>query len=356
MRGRRRSSLGGLCLVAASLAAAVPAAGARSTEAKCRLDEESARWIQRALSSWERGSVEFLRLPPAPLPWIALFDTTCTWHLAPDASRLSGAQPDFVDLRFQGRAVLLWAQPHHGTVELPNGTSMPVTPTVYAAFSRALERPYFVLALPEVFRRDPAAARDPRLSERILGVVSHEILHTRQLPDLQRAIDALGQRTELPDRIDDNVVETRFGRDSTFRAAFEAERDLLYEAAFEPDTSRARGVAARAVTRIRERRARHFVGADEVYGRLEELFLNLEGAAEWLRFQLHRADPGDLGSDAEIVAFIRGRNNEWVQDEGLALFLVLDRFAGDWQSRLLGPDLASPIDALEEALRPDAGA
>jgi len=354
MRGRGRSSLTALCLVAAGMAI-VPHAGARSADTKCRLNEEKARWIQRALAGWERGSAEFLRLPPAPLPWIVLFDTTCVWHLAPDPSRLSGVQPDSVDLRFQGRPVLVWVRPHHGTVELPDGSSVPVAPTVYAAFSRALERPYFVLSLPEVFRSDPAAARDPRLAERILSVVSHEILHTRQLPDLQRAIDALGQEAELPGRIDDNVIETRFSGDSTFRAAFEVERDLLYEAAFEPEVSRARGVATRAVARIRERRARHFAGADEVYGRLEELFLNLEGAAEWLRFKLHQADPGDLESDAEIVGFIRGRSNEWVQDEGLALFLLLDRFERNWQPRLLGPDLASPIDALEEALHQDEG-
>ena len=31
---------------------------------------------------------------------------------------------------------------------------------------------------------------------------------------------------------------------------------------------------------------------------------------------------------ADIIQFIRGRANDWVQDEGLALVLLLDRFAG----------------------------
>jgi hypothetical protein len=231
---------------------------------------------------------------------------------------------------------------------------MPIVPSVYAAFSRELERPYFVLALPDVFRRDPAAAADPRLAERILSVVSHEILHTRQLPDLQREIETIGRRAALPAGIDDNVIETHFAADPDFRTAFEAERDMLYEAAFEADTARAREIASRAVMRIRERRARHFVGANEVYGRLEDLFLSMEGAAEWVRFKLHQGEPGGFASDAEIVAFIRGRNNDWVQDEGLALFLLLDRFARNWQPRILRSDMPSPIDMLEEALRPGA--
>jgi hypothetical protein len=48
---------------------------------------------------------------------------------------------------------------------------------------------------------------------------------------------------------------------------------------------------------------------------------------------------------------MRGRNNEWVQDEGLALYLLLDRFVVNWQERLLSPDLASPTGVLAEALR-----
>jgi hypothetical protein len=197
----------------------------------------------------------------------------------------------------------------------------------------------------------PAAAADSLLDERIASVVSHEIIHTRQLPDLRREIGKLAERMTLPQPVDDSVIEREFGDGDSFRLAYGRERDLLYDAALERDDSLARRRAAHAMELLRARRARYFTGPRAGYGRLEDLFLNLEGVAEWVRFRLHRERPGPWKSDAEIVDFIRGRSNEWAQDEGLALYLLIERFVPDWRSTLLGPDLESPVAALERSLR-----
>lgn len=318
--------------------------------AECELSSGEVSWIQRAVSNWERASAELLRLPPEPLPWIVLFDHECTWYMAPDTPQHTSTQLVSADIEFRDEPVPLWSAPHQGNVRLPTGDSIAVEPRVYAAFSPRLERPYFVFALPSVFRRDPAAAADPLLYERLLSVVSHEILHTRQLPDLSRQIQALRQRDALPEQLDDNVIERTFGNDTSFRRAFEAERDLLYAAAFNSDSTRARAQAAQALLLIEQRRATFFVGPHRAYGRLEDLFLNMEGVAEWVRFKLHQTSPGPWTTDSEIADFMRGRNNEWVQDEGLAIYLLLERFAVNWQERLLGSDLESPVAVLVEAL------
>jgi hypothetical protein len=198
---------------------------------------------------------------------------------------------------------------------------------------------------------DPAAAADSLLDERLLSVVSHDILHTRQLPWLSRRLDMIRLQTPLPAGINDNIVQRTFSANAEFRDAFEAELELLYAAALEPDTAKAREQAVRAVDMIAARRAKFFTGDQRSFAVIEDLFLNMEGAAEWVRFRLHRTDARQWGSDANIVAFIRGTENDWVQDEGLAIYLLLDRFAPGWQERLLTPQIVSPVLLLTEAVK-----
>jgi hypothetical protein len=293
--------------------------------------------------------VHFLRLAPAPLAWIVLFDAHCVWHLAPDTLRLKAAQRASSTLRFASRPVPVWTESHAGWVRLPTGDSLKAGPLVFAAHSAVLGRSYLVLALPSRFRSDSAAAADPLLEQRILSVVSHELLHTRQLPALQEQIDRLKQSHTVPGNLNDDVIQRRFSGDSGFRRAFELERDLLYEAVQDLALDRACETALRALAAIRARRTRYFVGENRVYGPLEELFLNLEGTAEWLRFKIHQADTARFRSDAEIVAFIRGRQNDWVQDEGLALLLLLERFDRSGPSLLVDDQVRSPIAVLSRA-------
>ena len=315
----------------------------------CVLAATERLWLERALVNWEHGSRHILGRSPTPLPWIVLFDTTCTWHLNP-AHRPEFADAVSLGLRIEGRAIPAWSVAHGGSVRLPTGIEMPVQPAAFASVADNVPVPYLVLALPSVFRRDPTIARDSLLEERLLSVVSHEILHTRQLVDLRRQLALLREQgAHLPARLDDNVVESLFGSDSAFRRAFSAEVSLLYRAAFEDNREAARTMARDALRMVEARRRLHFADSVAVYGRLEDLFLNMEGIAEWLRFMLHQR-AATFADASEIAAFMRGRGNEWAQDEGLALFLLIERFSVGWMERMLGPDMPAPRLELHRAL------
>lgn len=139
------------------------------------------------------------------------------------------------------------------------------------------------------------------------------------------------------------MIQKRFREVPGYRAAYQAERDLLYEAMVVREPRR-RELLARALTMIRERRNRYFVGPDSVYAELEDLFLALEGAAVWAHHALHLREP-------ELVSFVRtSREPAWTQDEGYALFVLLDGFVPDWRDRIFADDPASPVALLEEAL------
>lgn len=314
----------------------------------CALPVSDRVWIQRALDGWETTARAHLRLDPEPLPWILVFDTTCVWHLAPDRAVVAGdAQPIATDLEFAGRDVPVRAKPHDGRVPLPNGGSVPLEGLAFASLYDDGARPFFVVALLDVWRLDSAAANTPDLADIILGVVSHEIVHTRQLVLVGRRVEQLQQRFRMPEDINDDIVEDRFREVPEFRELFARETDLLYDAVAQRDSAHRADLVQQALKIVRQRRSRFYVGNDAFYGPLEDLFLNMEGVAVWASYRLDAARHGEAGPNQH--QFERARNT-WSQDEGLALFLLLEAMVPDWRDHILGSELASPFALLAYAV------
>jgi hypothetical protein len=68
----------------------------------------------------------------------------------------------------------------------------------------------------------------------------------------------------------------------------------------------------------------------------------------WGALQLRmRRQPGVAA--AAVRDGFRGNRKWWSQEEGLALFLLVDRWMPGWVSRVLSPEMASPVVLLEEA-------
>ena len=83
----------------------------------------------------------------------------------------------------------------------------------------------------------------------------------------------------------------------------------------------------------------------------EDMFLNMEGVAQWAAYRFAKVHAGSDLSDAAIVEFVRDSRRYWSQEEGLALFLLIDAMMPEWKTRVFGPTLVSPFALLEEALR-----
>jgi hypothetical protein len=361
-RGGRPSCIDGRrvagAVILVSLVLPSLAAGQDEPEAACLLAQAETAWIQTALDGWERVSAEILQLEPERLPWTVLFDKSCAWHLAPDMTRLSGAHPVSTGLTYAGEGVPVSVGYHVDGVLLPNGSAVPVEGVAFTSVyerESGVREPFFVLALMEVWRdRFPAAGPEfaARLEATFLGVAIHELVHTRQVVTVARRIDELKSRYVLPERLGDRMVEERYRGVPGYRQKHDEETDLLYRATSEADRERKQALVRQAMSLIRARQAEYFTGAHAVYRELEELFLNMEGAAVWASYKWSLLDPAhDIGIGDDPAAS-RARNT-WAQDQGLALFLLIDELVPEWRSRVLGPELASPYGLLEEALLQD---
>jgi hypothetical protein len=260
-------------------------------------------FLDESLATWEVVRAESLKIGPAPLPTFIVFDDQCVWRDG------------------KGSA-------HAGTIALPDGNEVPAAIMTFAGSHEG--KPFLVMALPAMWRAEKRHRDNPRLDLLIRSVFVHEMTHTRQAASFGGRLTELETRHKLED-LNDDIVQQRFADRDGFTAAFAKERDLLYAVANEPDAARRRALAKDALRAIRERRAHYFQGNDAFYAELEEIFLGMEGVANWAGFRA--AMHAGLSRD-EAITLMQGSRKWFSQDEGLALFLAVDALKQGWQKQV----------------------
>jgi hypothetical protein len=316
--------------------AALCALAALSAHAQCQPSNADREWAEGALRQWRLVEKDALKLAPAPYPKVVMFDAHCTAVVTPTPNG---------KFTWQGT-------PHTGAATLPDGKTVAVGPVSFAAPDPGgRNAAYFVMSLPSVWR-----ARGVKsglgLDTLMDAVLLHEMAHTRQYLVISPVMDRLTAQYKLPDDISDDSLQEAYGNNPDYVRSYETERDLLYAAAAAPTDAQARALAAQALANMRARRERWFKGAEEKWLGLDEVFLTMEGLGQWAAYWWFVSPEGLKLDPAVAQREMRRGGKHWTQEEGLALFLVVDRLVPNWQSRVF--DANQP--ALAEALLAAAAA
>ncbi|MBW8745058.1 MAG: hypothetical protein JF628_12085 [Sphingomonas sp.] len=300
-----------LWLTALALAAAPAKSGA------CAFDSTDKTWIEQALRNWRTSESAILKLKPAPLPTIVAIDASCT-HIGRAASR----------------AAIRWNSTAHpaGMVTLPDGKNAPIGPISFAAPDNGAARTgFFAISLPSVWRTSGVTS-EIGLEQLMDGVLLHELMHTRQFYFVNPALTALGRKYHFGDDMSDDALQDKFKSDSAYVAAYQAETDMLYAAAAAASDAEARRLAGKALAMMRARRARWFEAENAQWEPLDDIFLTMEGLGQWLAYAWFVSPQGPGLDHQAAIAAVRRKRNLWTQDEGLGLFLVIDRLVPRWQT------------------------
>lgn len=316
-------SLPAVCLVLAVAAHA---------QASCTPSPADREWAEAALRHWRVVERDALKLAPAPYPEVVTIDARCT---AVATETAAGG--------FAWRGT-----PHTGAAHMPDGKTVPVGPVSFAAPEPGGQAAYFAMSLPSVWR---AKGVRSALGLEVLmdGVLLHEMAHTRQFEAAQPVLERLTAKYGLPDDIGDDSLQEAYETNPAYVRDYEAERDLLFAAAGAATDAQARALAGQALARMQARRARWFTGADEKWRGLDDVFLTMEGLGQWVAYWWFTSPQGLKIEPATAQRELRRGGKHWTQDEGLALFLVVDRLVPGWQSRVFGAQAAMAEALLQEA-------
>ena len=348
MACNRHVVIGAAVLAAIAVVMPLPATATpnRNRPNGCEFTLQEASWVQRALDGWDLARRDFLKVDSRQLPWIVLYDNACIWHFAAtDPKLLADARPIKTSFKFAGEPLEVQAMQHRGTVLLPNRVEIPIEVKASTALYRSGRATFFVMSMPSVWRRKPF------LDEYLQGVFSHELVHTLQLVNINRRLRQLIGNVDVPGRLNDDVIQARFQKEQGFARLMDRERELFYKAAGASDKTHRADLVRKALAIVRERHEKFFNNANSVYQEIESLFLTMEGIGQWTAYRLTKAR-GQLGSsDIEAMNLVREDRRYWSQDEGLALFLLIDAMVPNWQSRMFDALPPSPYTLLEEALK-----
>jgi hypothetical protein len=322
--------------LAAALAMATTATAQEEPPAVpgCSLSEADRAWIELALEAWRFTSREITGIGAVPNSRAIFFDAKCVLT-SPDAL----ANPD-------AQGVTWSAAPHEGSVRLPDGSEIPAGIASSASAKDGLK--YFVMSTPSVWRAN--SGEDAGLETMMIAVLLHECSHVAQTGPYGPRIGKLIRENSLPDSFNDNAVQERFGSDAEFSASVKQEIALFLEAAAERDDVEAHVLAFEARERMRERRARWFVGDDAYLAEAEDVWLTFEGSGQWAGYQW-MVHPQGGGQDPADVLPRYARDGEWSQAEGFAVVMALDRLVGPaWKAHAFGDGARTVLEMLDEAL------
>jgi len=294
----------------------------------CAMSADERAWVENALHASDDVMLWRLRLPPDPRPIIIVFNDRC---------------------RFESRGGSGWlGTPHRGKIVLPDGTDTNAVITSFASRVGMNGQRFFVMALPPVWRKGTTINSDDRLG--LTGVFLHEFSHTRQMDVLQGRFDAAEAIYKMPADFTDDSIQMRFRSDPAYAASIAQESDLLYRAAAEPDLAKTRAMAREALALMDARQKRWFVGKDARYKPYDDLFLTMEGFGQWAAYAWLSDPKGGGMTPAAAQSKMRGSRRWWSQEEGLALFLVIDRLLPGWAQRAFGNPPALGIEMLRQAV------
>lgn len=308
--------------------------------------------MQSVLDHWETTCSRHLRVPAGPLPWIIFYDENRALHLNPEKRLLPSHRKVSSFLTFSGRTYPLVELRHRGGLWIPDGQALSVTSNAFTMLYAGDQKPFVTMPLPAFYRKHSGAGPAPVLDELFLGLSQHELAHTRQIVHAAKRIKRLRTRYQLPDDIDDDIVENTFGKNREYVKMYNEERRHLSRAVFAYDLSLCREALAEALSASQRRRERFFSGTGRFYADLEDIFLSMEGLGMWVHYQVAR----DRASQEEpwhqtLFRVLQTAGDSWSENHGLKLFVLMDRLVPGWQRRFLARDFPQLSEVLREALK-----
>ena len=145
----------------------------------------------------------------------------------------------------------------------------------------------------------------------------------------------------------------REGDTADFAASVRREIDGFLRAAVAPSDDEARTRAREARALMQARQARWYTGNDAYLVEAEDIWLSLEGSAQWAAYQWVVHPRGGAVDTAAAFASFGRRGRWWSQEEGFALFMALDRLSGessDWKREAFGAGARTVLQMLDETL------
>lgn len=291
--------------------------------------QATSKWF----SAWELVSQVIYKIETVRPVEFVFFDDTYVYSTSAVTIKngISVVGNNLMNLKFQWRKEL-----HNDTLTLPDHSVIPVNLLSFAAEIPAENKSFFVMPLPGFWQQAGVSGKELGLENLITGVFIHEFSHSQQMQNFGRKMTEFEKQTNYGIEFSDDIVQHIFEKDTTYLRMYKKEIDIFYGSAknnvFDSNAVKA------GLSLMKQRQHKYFRGEYEKLNEIDDFFLTMEGLGQYSMFLwLTNPKGGNVKRETAIEGVRRG-GKWWSQDEGFALFLILDKLTkpANWARDMFG--------------------
>ena len=241
---------------------------------------------------------------------------------------------------------------HNDSITLPDKSVIPVGLMSFAAeIPNEKNKSFFVMPLPGYWQKSGTTSKELGLDNLITGVFIHEFSHSQQMQNFGKKITEFEQQNNFEVEFSDDIVQIIFDKDTNYLKLYNEEVEKFYSALKYKSLDYA---LVKEGLKIMSRRQESFF--TERYVNLKEVdgfFLTMEGLGQYTMYLwLTHPKGGNINKDVAIEG-VRRKRKWWSQDEGFALFLILDKLTKPetWAKEMFGDRTESVTDLISKTLQ-----
>lgn len=252
---------------------------------------------------------------------------------------------DLMNLKFEWRKTA-----HNNSITLPDKSVIPVNLLSFAAEIPGENKSFFVMPLPDFWKQAGLTSKELGTENLITGIFIHEFSHSQQMQNFGRKMTAYEHQLKLDVEFSDDLIQTLFSKDSSYLAYYKKEVDFFYQSVEGKKLDKQ--LLSKGLSGFKERQSRYFNDKSKELGEIDNLFLTIEGLGQYSMFLwLTHPRGGNIKREMAIKGVRRG-GKWWSQDEGFALFLILEKLSppGKWGKGMFGSETESVVDLISRKL------
>lgn len=304
----------------------------------CALQASDRAWLDRSVKGWVATRTDLLEAKAPAAQDAIVFDEHC--ELRSVEAMLTG-QSRWTPSLLLGNSIRV------GRQNIPLGV---VSATVGDA-----DGTRFVMSVPSIWAKANVPPGDIGLENLMSAVMMHEATYVFQMNTYGKEIQFLQTANRLSDeQFNDDAIQDRFQGNPEFARSIERETELFFAAASADDKGEALRLARLARATMKERAEKYYIGDQAYQVRAEDLWLTMEGSAQWAGYrwlQLPRAQEGAGASEADAMRGFGKRGKSWTQLLGLAITLSVDRLDGNsWKRHVFGDGRQTILQILDQSI------
>lgn len=296
-------------------------------------------------AAWELVSTQYFKVRKVKPVEFVFFDDQYVYSTSVNTTKKGHPVKgnDLMNLKLRWKREL-----HHDSLILPDHSVVPVNVMSFAAEIPGENKSFFVMPLPAFWEQAAVTSKELGLDNLITGVFIHEFSHSQQMQNFGKQMSTFEKETNFGIEFSDDIVQHLFSKDSSYLKRYKKEINFWYDLIKTKSLTKA--AVQQGLSLMKDRQDQYFKGNYNQLTEIDNFFLTMEGLGQYSMY-LWLIDPkgGNIKSEMAIEGVRRG-GKWWSQDQGLALFLILEKFStpGHWAKEMFGDKTVSVIALLNQ--------